>query len=676
MTILEMSAGGAILIAVILMLRRALLNRLPKWTFLLLWGVVLCRLLVPFTLPSRLSVYTGAARIDQALQEQEAPPEPSDAELPVWIPPATVPGTFREDVPVLPAAPPGPPPDKGPPAPRAPRCFAGRGRCTLFFGSACLWSLRRFRDAAPVELEFLDRWREEHPTLRPVQIKVCGAVNAPLAYGLIRPVILLPQNTDWTDEGQLTCVLTHEYVHIRRGDLGWKLLLTAALCVHWFNPLVWVMYFRANRDLELACDEAVVRILGLDSRKGYAYALLSAAESGFSPLCLTYTTKNHMEERIRAIMKMKKRSLAAVLTAALLVAGVTAVFATSKAPPEDLSGLPPAVQANSDPKPAPGDTSVPTDRVHPAAPGDTSTPDDRVHPITGQPGDAQVSLAPPEDLSGLPSAVQTNSDPKPALGDKSASDDSRVHPAAPGDTSTPDGRVHPVTGQPGDAQVSFEVQAKIDQLKNLENRWGVPEGEIPEGTEFTVADFDDADALGKYLEATHGLYPGDYTPGRIRGVDGIRYIVQVNYRERAIRERLPDGVYPVNSKGETYGTTMDHIVVGYAPDLILVQATNGKTGYAFDHDMSYGGYPGEIITLEDARTYMEWLETQPKAIFIPVYDVDRDNIIGSFKLSRSSDMTPEEELKMVEDQMRQNMGLSEEEIAKQLEELKASRGWN
>ena len=332
MTILEMSAGGAILIAVILMLRRALLNRLPKWTFLLLWGVVLCRLLVPFTLPSRLSVYTGAARIVQALREQEAPPEPSDAELPVWIPPATVPGTLREDVPVLPSAPAVPQPEKEPASPLAALYLTGLSLCTLFFGSACLWSLRRFRDAAPVELEFLDRWREEHPTLRPVQIKVCGAVNAPLAYGLIRPVILLPQNTNWTDEGQLTCVLTHEYVHIRRGDLGWKLLLTAALCVHWFNPLVWVMYFRANRDLELACDEAVVRILGLDSRKGYAYALLSAAESGFSPLCLTYTTKHHMEERIRAVMKIKKQSLAAVLAALLLVTGVTAVFATSKAP--------------------------------------------------------------------------------------------------------------------------------------------------------------------------------------------------------------------------------------------------------------------------------------------------------------------------------------------------------
>ena len=125
MTILEMSAGGAILIAVILMLRRALLNRLPKWTFLLLWGVVLCRLLVPFTLPPRLSVYTGAARIVQALREQEAPPEPSDAELPVWIPPATVPGTFREDVPVRPTPPPRPPPGEGPPPPRGPPFFSG-----------------------------------------------------------------------------------------------------------------------------------------------------------------------------------------------------------------------------------------------------------------------------------------------------------------------------------------------------------------------------------------------------------------------------------------------------------------------------------------------------------------------------------------------------------------------
>ena len=334
MTLLNMSLGGGVLIAVILVLRRALLHRLPKWTFLLLWGAALCRLLVPFTLPSQLSVYTGVAWIAEAVRPVEETPAPVPVPAPdlpfiIW---EDSPDTLREDSWTPPAVPVPSEPRREPLSLLAAVWLTGTALCGVFFGAAYLWTLRRFWDAVPAEAEFLRRWREEHPTLRPVQVRTCGAVNAPVAYGLIRPVILLPENTNWTDEDQLTYILTHEYVHICRGDLLWKLLLTAALCLHWVNPLVWVMYFRANRDLELACDEAVVRTLGLDSRKGYAYALLSAAESVFSPLCLTYTTKNHMEERIRAIMKMKKKSVAAILAALTLTAGVTAVFATSKAP--------------------------------------------------------------------------------------------------------------------------------------------------------------------------------------------------------------------------------------------------------------------------------------------------------------------------------------------------------
>ena len=70
MTLFEMSASGAVLIGVILLLRRGLLYRLPKWTFLLLWGVALCRLLVPFRLPSPVSVYTGAAQVIRAVREE------------------------------------------------------------------------------------------------------------------------------------------------------------------------------------------------------------------------------------------------------------------------------------------------------------------------------------------------------------------------------------------------------------------------------------------------------------------------------------------------------------------------------------------------------------------------------------------------------------------------------
>jgi len=616
-TILEMSLGGAVLIAVTLVLRRALLYRMPKWTFLLLWAVALGRLLIPFTLPSQFSVYTGVARAVQ-LFEEETPVMPSETR-----PSAAASGTFREDGWTASAAS-ALTPEKKPAAPVTTVYLTGTALCGLFFAVAYLWGLRRFSEAEPVKSDFLFTWQAEHPTLLPVEIKSCAAVNAPLAYGLLRPVVLLPENTDWSDEDQLTCVLTHEYVHIRRGDLGWKLLLTAALCIHWFNPLVWAMYFQANRDLELACDEAVVRILGLDNRKRYAYSLLSAAVSGFSPHYITFTTKNHMEERIRAVMKMKRTSVVAVLTAALLVTGVTAVFATAKAPePENIDSLPQAVQSTPLPQPAPAPA---------LAEKNDPVPDTSASVTAPRPNPAPI---PVEKNSPVPDASASVTAPQPTS------------------TQAPEPIAEPVepTAEPVKDTPQIQSQEPVQNATSvpaLVDRWGVPADPIPEGTEIPVANHAEADALIEYLHQARGIGAGDV--GYINYHDG-RVSVSIHYMQtntaKRIKDRLPDGVYPVNSKGETYGTAMDSEVVGYDPDLVLVQAMNGKSGYAFKRDLSYGGYPGEINNPDDAMAYMEWLKAQPSTILIPVYDVDRDNIIGYFGLSNSSDMTPEEELETI-----------------------------
>ena len=157
-----------------------------------------------------------------------------------------------------------------------------------------------------------------------------GRISSPLTFGVLRPVILVPKKTDWTDETALRYVLEHEFVHIQRFDVLSKLLLIAAVCVHWFNPLVWVMYVLANRDLELSCDETVLRRFGGDVRAAYARVLIrmEAARGGFAPLC-NHFGKNAIEERITAIMKTKRITIVSLGLAALLVAGTVTVFATS-----------------------------------------------------------------------------------------------------------------------------------------------------------------------------------------------------------------------------------------------------------------------------------------------------------------------------------------------------------
>lgn len=151
-----------------------------------------------------------------------------------------------------------------------------------------------------------------------------------MTYGIFRPVILMSQKTDWENKQQLQYILLHEYVHICRYDLVTKLISALALCVHWFNPLVWAMYILFNRDIELACDECVIRKFGEGSKSEYALTLISMEEkkSGLLPICNNFS-KNAIEERITAIMKIKKTSLVAIIVATALVSTVTTAFATS-----------------------------------------------------------------------------------------------------------------------------------------------------------------------------------------------------------------------------------------------------------------------------------------------------------------------------------------------------------
>ena len=109
-----------------------------------------------------------------------------------------------------------------------------------------------------------------------------------------------------------------------------KLIATYALCIHWFNPFVWVMYILFNRDIELACDESVIRQFGDKSKSAYSLMLISmeAKKSGLSPLC-NHFSKNAIEERITAIMNTKRTTAITLLSACLIVLVTVSLFVTS-----------------------------------------------------------------------------------------------------------------------------------------------------------------------------------------------------------------------------------------------------------------------------------------------------------------------------------------------------------
>ncbi len=312
MSLLQMSFAGGILILAIIVIRALAINMLSKKTFNALWGISVVRLMIPFSIPSVFSVYSliDSHALGNGLQAIRVLPIGASGQE------ASMPGSITN-------------------AANAVSTWtivwaAGVLVCAVFFSLAYWKCWKEFQTSLPVGNDFTENWLSVHQQRRRISIRQSGRFSAPLTYGVLHPVILMPISTKWENTDSLAYVLAHEYVHIRRFDSIRKLVLIVVLCVHWFNPLVWVMYILANRDIELSCDEAVVRFFGENTKAAYARALISMEEtrSGLTPLCNNFS-KNAIEERITAIMKIKKTTVFSLILAGFIVAGIATAFATS-----------------------------------------------------------------------------------------------------------------------------------------------------------------------------------------------------------------------------------------------------------------------------------------------------------------------------------------------------------
>jgi len=198
----------------------------------------------------------------------------------------------------------------------------------------------------------------------------CAAVSSPLVTGFLHPTLLLPR-ADYTPE-DLDAVFRHELTHVRRHDLWYKLLLLLARSVHWFNPLVHLMARRAERDLEISCDEAVVAGQDAAFQARYGHAVLTAAERSL-PQSAPLTThfqggKGALLERMKAIAGKagKKKGLVLLCAVAVVVgAAAGACAVTGQAPePSPTPGAPaspsPSPEPTSEPTPEPTPTPNPT----------------------------------------------------------------------------------------------------------------------------------------------------------------------------------------------------------------------------------------------------------------------------------------------------------------------------
>ncbi len=319
MSLLQMSFSGAVFIIAVVIIRAIAINKLPKKTFLVLWKIAFLRLLIPFSIPSMFSVYT-------LISNNISTPLLSGKETGNVIP------YISQENQIITAL--GTTQFPTNTSSSASIWFAvwiiGMILFTIFFAISYLHCLQEFKTSLPIRNDFAEQWLKKCPLKRQISIRQSDRISAPLTYGIFRPVILMPKKIDWENTKQLQYILSHEYVHIYRFDTITKLIATIVFCIHWFNPMVWVMYIFFNRDIELACDESVVREFGETSKSVYARVLIDmeARQSGLLPFCNNFS-KNAIEERIKSIMKIKKATIGLTVCSLVLVLIIITLFVTS-----------------------------------------------------------------------------------------------------------------------------------------------------------------------------------------------------------------------------------------------------------------------------------------------------------------------------------------------------------
>ena len=299
-TLLTMSATAAV-VALVVMVLRLPLKKVPRWVTCALWGVVLLRMVLPagLSLPVSLvpqGVSSGAyvERVLPPVTDQTAVPDtPSTAVSPAEGGTQTAtPAPAAPSVEVTPVQ-----------APHWPAVVTGiwAAGCVacLLWAALSYWRLRR-QVAEAVRVE--------------PGVYETDQIPSPFVCGFFRPRIYLPAGLDVADR---TYVLLHEKAHLRRWDHRTKVLAWLALSVHWFNPVLWVAYRLFCRDVEAACDQAVIRTFGREDTARYAEALLHLGRRTPLPAVLPLAFgEEDAKHRIRGVLTYKKPAFWLVLAAA------------------------------------------------------------------------------------------------------------------------------------------------------------------------------------------------------------------------------------------------------------------------------------------------------------------------------------------------------------------------
>ncbi len=299
-----MSISASWVVIAVLTLRFCL-KKAPKWVNVLLWGIVAVRMVFPFSIESVLSLIPSAETISPSIMMEQSPSVQTGVPALNHVINPVISGSFT-------------------PAP-------GASANPLQIWIPVLAGIWLFGIAALFLYSAVSYWRLRRKVCEAVilrgNIYQSEKVCSPFVLGIIRPKIYLPYHMD---SREMDHVIAHEQTHIRRKDHWWKPLGFLLLTTHWFNPLMWLSYILLCRDIELACDEKVIRKMSNEQRADYTQALVACSvDRRLITACPLAFGEIGVKERVKSVMNYKKPAFWIVLASVIVCAVIAVCFLTN-----------------------------------------------------------------------------------------------------------------------------------------------------------------------------------------------------------------------------------------------------------------------------------------------------------------------------------------------------------
>ena len=313
--LLNLSISASWLVLAVLVLR-LISKRSPKWVNVLLWGIVALRLVLPFSIESALSLIPSAETVSPAAVQFDPAPTITSG---VSVIDNAVNPSLSEHFAAVPTASVNP----------------------LYVWTEIagwVWLIGLAAMLAYALVSYLRLRRRVSVSLRVREnIYLCDAISSPFILGVVKPRIYLPSGLD---EVQRQNVLSHERAHLARRDHWWKPLGFALLAVYWFNPVLWLAYTLLCRDIELACDERVIRTMDESAVKTYSTVLLACSMPRKAVItCPLAFGEVGVKERVRNALHYKKPAFWVVAASVTVCVVVAVCFLTDPPTDTDAAGL-------------------------------------------------------------------------------------------------------------------------------------------------------------------------------------------------------------------------------------------------------------------------------------------------------------------------------------------------